>query len=220
MKPVIAISDPVRFILTETRILPVPHAPELRLHLADEAVDLWQRTETELETMGLPPPYWAFAWAGGQALARYILDNPGLVAGRRVLDFGSGSGLVAIAAMRAGALRALAAEIDAFARAAILLNANLNGVAVELAEGDVLARSAAGFDVILAGDMCYERPLAGQVIDWLRACAAGGATVLLGDPGRAYLPKDQLRILATYTIPTTRALEDSETKRTSVWAFN
>ena len=219
MKPVTVIADPVRFIRAETRILPVPHAPELRLHLADEAVELWQRTETELETMGLPPPYWAFAWAGGQALARYLLDRPDLVAGRAVLDFGSGSGLVAIAAARAGAARAVAAEIDPFARAAITLNAALNGVTVELAEGDVLAGPAAGFDVILAGDMCYERPLAGQVIAWLRAGAARGATVLLGDPGRTYLPKTELRALATYTVPTTRALEDAESKRTSVWTF-
>ena len=217
--PITKISDPVRFILAETRILPVPHAPELRLHLADEAVELWQRTETELEVLGLPPPYWAFAWAGGQALARYLLDNPAVVRGRTVLDFGSGSGVVAIAAAKAGAARVVAAEIDTFSRTAIGLNALLNGVIVDLAEGDVLMTPAPGFDVILAGDMCYERPLAGQVITWLRACMAGGATVFLGDPGRAYLPKGELKALATYTIPTTRALEDAETKRTSVWTF-
>ncbi len=200
-------------------MLPVPHAPELRLHLADEAVALWHRTEEELETLGLPPPYWAFAWAGGQALARYLLDNPGLVAGRSVLDFGSGSGLVAIAAMKAGAASALAIEIDPFAHAAIGLNAGLNGVVVAIDASDVLEGDGGPHPVILAGDMCYERPLAERVTAWLERCAARGALVLLGDPGRSYLPKERLRVLATYTVPTTRALEDAEVKRTSVWTL-
>jgi predicted nicotinamide N-methyase len=213
------ILDRKSFILRETRVLPVPHAPELRLHLADEAVDLWHRTEEELETLGLPPPYWAFAWAGGQALARHLLDHPQIVQGHTVLDFGSGSGIVAIAAMKAGATRAVAVEIDGFAQVAIGLNAALNDVVLEVDGRDVLQGDGDGHAVILAGDMCYERPLAERVTTWLQRCAARGAHVLLGDPGRSYLPKDRLRKLATYTVPTTRALEDAEVKQTSVWTL-
>ena len=208
------------FIRAETRLRPVPHAPEIVLHLADEATALWQRTEEELQEIGLPPPFWAFAWAGGQALARYLLDNPGLVAGRRVLDFASGSGLVAIAAARAGATHVLASDLDPFAIASIGLNAAANGVAdrIEAAEADLIG-SAPEADLVLAADIFYEQDLAGRVGDWLGALHAGGATVLLGDPGRAYLPKDRLDSLVTYAVPVTRALEDAEIKRTSVWRF-
>jgi len=212
------IADPAAFIRANTRLLPVPHAPEIALHVAEEATELWQRTEEELGEMGLPPPFWAFAWAGGQALARYVLDHPGTVAGRRVLDFASGSGLVAIAAARAGAARVEAADVDAFAAAAIALNAAANGVSVTPRLEDLIGRDE-GWDTVLAGDICYERDLAGRVVDWLGTLAERGATVLIGDPGRAYLPREGLAMLAEYRVPVTRALEDAEIKRSAVWGF-
>jgi predicted nicotinamide N-methyase len=210
------VADPAGFIRSHTRLLPVPHAPEIRLHVADEATPLWRKTEEELGEIGLPPPFWAFAWAGGQALARHVLDHPDLVRGRRVLDFAAGSGLVGIAAMLAGAKSAEAADIDAFAMAAITLNAEANGVAVSALCEDLVGRDR-GWDVVLAGDVCYERDMAASVTDWLAALAARGALVLVGDPGRSYLPRPRLEALATYTVPTTRELEDSEVKRTTVW---
>jgi predicted nicotinamide N-methyase len=213
-----AISDPVTFIRAETCLRPVPHAPEIRLHVADEATDLWQRTEEELGRMGLPPPFWAFAWAGGQALARYILDYPDIVRGRRVLDFASGSGLVAIAAMKAGASSVMACDIDAFAIAAIGLNAAANEVAIEALQADLVGTDQ-GWDTVLAGDICYERDTAERVTAWLRDVSRRGAAVLIGDPGRSYLPKDALEPLATYEVPVTRSLEDAEIKRSSVWRF-
>jgi predicted nicotinamide N-methyase len=209
-------SDPGAFIRAHTRLLPVPHAPELVLHLADEATPLWQKTEEELGAIGLPPPFWAFAWAGGQALARYILDDPEPVAGRRVLDFAAGSGLVGIAAARAGAARVEASDIDAFALAAIHLNAEANGVVIAAACEDLVGEDR-GWDVVLAGDVCYERDMAGRVFAWLRALAERGATVLIGDPGRSYLPSANLVEVASYEVPTTRELEDAEVKRTAVW---
>jgi predicted nicotinamide N-methyase len=205
------------FILAHTRLLPVAHAPEISLHLADEATPLWRKTEEELGELGLPPPFWAFAWAGGQALARYVLDHPEVVRGRRVLDFASGSGLVATAALKAGAAEVMAADIDAFALAAIPLNASANGVGpVGVTDDDLIGRDD-GWDVILAGDICYEKSTAERVVAWLQALSGRGATALIGDPGRAYLPKDSLTRLATYEVPTTRELEDSEVKRASVW---
>jgi len=166
--------------------------------------------------MGLPPPFWAFAWAGGQALARHVLDHPGLVAGRRVLDFASGSGLVGIAAMKAGALSADCADIDPFARAAIALNGASNGVALTPRGADLIGADER-WDVVLAGDICYERDLAARVIGWLEALAGRGASVVIGDPGRSYLPKARLAQVAVYEVPVTRELEDSEVKRTCVW---
>ena len=210
-----SIADPAGFIRANTRLLPVPHAPEIRLHLADEATDLWQKTEEELGQIGLEPPYWAFAWAGGQALARFILDRPELVRGRSVLDFASGSGLTAIAAAKAGAARVFANDIDDFSVAAIALNAAANGVTLETLALDVIGRNE--WDVVLAGDVCYEREMAAQVTGWLTDLAARGVTVLLGDPGRSYLAKDKLEKLAEYAVPTTRALEDTEIRRTAVW---
>ncbi|WP_029030895.1 class I SAM-dependent methyltransferase [Salinarimonas rosea] len=214
------ISDPPAFIRAHTRLLPVPHAPELVVHVADEATALWEKTEEELGEIGLPPPFWAFAWAGGQALARYVLDHPETVAGRRVLDFAAGSGLVGIAAARAGAARVEAADIDPFACAAMPLNAAANGVTIHPRTTDLVGVDE-GWDVVLAGDICYERDLAARVLAWLRTLAARGATVLVGDPGRAYLPKDGpaagLERLATYEVPVTRALEDAESKRSTVW---
>lgn len=205
------------FIRAHTRLLPVPHTPEICLHVADEATVLWQKTEEELGELGLPPPFWAFAWAGGQALARYILDNPGIVRGKRVLDFAAGSGLVGIAAAKAGAARVEAADIDPFALAAMPLNAAANGVTLK-PRGTDLIDTREGWDVVLAGDICYDRDIAARVIPWLEALHRAGTTVLIGDPGRSYLPKNLIQ-LAEYSVPTTRDLEDAEIKRSAVWAF-
>ncbi|MFT4134104.1 class I SAM-dependent methyltransferase [Labrys sp. (in: a-proteobacteria)] len=213
------IRDRRSFITANTRPLPVPHAPEISLYLADEVTPLWLKTEEELGEMGLPPPFWAFAWAGGQALARYILDHPDHVAGRRVLDFASGSGLVAVAAMKAGAAQALAADIDAFAVEAIRLNAELNGVAVEPCGENVLGRFDPPVDVVLAGDIFYDREISAEVLGWLKGWRERGATILVGDPGRTYLPRDELSLLATYQVPVSRDLEDLEIKKTSVWTL-
>ncbi|MDR7035638.1 putative nicotinamide N-methyase [Methylobacterium sp. BE186] len=212
--------EALAFIRAETRLRPVPHAPEIRLHVADEATVLWQRTEEELAEIGLPPPFWAFAWAGGQALARYILDHPEIAAGRQVLDFASGSGLVAIAAARAGAAHVTATDLDPFAIPAIGLNAAANGVADRItAVAADLVGTQPGASLVLAADIFYERDVAARVGAWLAELDAGGATVLVGDPGRSYLPRERLEILATYEVPVTRALEDAEIKRSSVWRF-
>lgn len=204
------------FIRANTALIAPPHVPEIALHLADEAHALWHRTEEELEEIGLPPPFWAFAWAGGQGLARHVLDHPHRVAGRRVLDFASGSGLVAIAAMKAGAAHVLAADIDPFCAAAIALNAAENGVAVDFTAEDLVGRPG-DWDVVLAGDVFYDKGFAERLLPWFAALKATGAEILVGDPGRAYLPKTGLDRLATYEVPVTRALEDLEVKRTTVW---
>lgn len=213
----VAARDPARFIRDNTLLHEPPLVPEVRLHLASEIVPIWQMTEEELEKTGLPPPFWAFAWAGGQALSRYILDNPGIVAGRRVLDFGSGSGMIGIAAMKAGAASVLAADIDRFAVSAIALNAAVNEVAVAVTAEDIVGVENRGWDVVLVGDMCYERPLAERVEAWLRRLAGEGVTVLIGDPGRTYLPKSGLEKLTSYAVMTTRELEDTDVRNTSVW---
>ena len=204
------------FVLANTTPLAPPHVPEIMLHLAAEAHELWLKTEDELQEIGLPPPFWAFAWAGGQGLARHVVDNPVLVAGKRVLDFATGSGLVAIAAARSGASRIVAADIDPFSLAATDLNARLNAVDIETT-GDDLVGTVEGWDVVLAGDVFYDRAFAGILMPWFQAVARAGGTVLIGDPGRAYLPKTGLELLATYQVPVTRELEDSEVKKTSVW---
>ena len=212
------IADPAAFIRAETRLRPVPHAPEIALHVADEATELWQKTEEELGEIGLPPPFWAFAWAGGQALARYILDHPETVRGKRVLDFASGSGLVAIAAMKAGAAEVTACDIDSFAIAAIGINAAANDVSVTALQADIVGEDR-GWDTVLAGDICYEQDLAARVVAWLFSLSERGATVLIGDPGRSYLPKDRLDSLAVYQVPVTRTLEDCDIKKSGVWRF-
>lgn len=204
------------FILANTELTSPPLVPEIRLHLATEITPIWHATEAALEKEGLPPPYWAFAWAGGQALARHLLDHPERVAGKRVLDFGSGSGLVAIAAALAGAARVTAAEIDPIAGEAIRANAGANGAAVLVENADVIGR-AREWDTVLCGDMCYERPLADRLTAWLRTLAAGGAAVLLGDPGRTYLPKSGLSEIARYDVPTSLELEDRELRTGIVW---
>ncbi|MCM2502501.1 methyltransferase [Aureimonas altamirensis] len=207
-----------RFIEANTAIAIPPHVPELRLHLADDAHALWHSSEEELATMGLPPPFWAFAWAGGQGLARYILDNPAEVAGRRIVDFASGSGLVAIAAAKAGAARVTAVDIDPFAEAAIDLNMRLNGVTVETRLQDTVgARLEA--DSLLAGDVFYDRSFAEAIIPWFDTLLQQGVDILVGDPGRAYLPRERLRHLATFRVPVTHALEDSEVKRVDIYRY-
>ena len=206
------------FILENTRLLSPPLVPRLRLQLADEAVALWMKTEEELNEMGLPPPFWAFAWAGGQALARFIEERPEIVAGRRVLDFASGSGLVAIAAALAGAGSVEASEIDGFALEAIALNAEANGVAIKVFAGDMIGRDD-GWDVVFAGDVSYERGMAEAVTGWLGTLSRRGADVWIGDPGRAYLATDRLERVAEYSVPVTRALEDAEIKRGGVYRF-
>jgi len=207
---------PDEFIRANTQLLAPPHTPEIRLHLATELVPIWQKTEEELAAIGVPPPFWAFAWAGGQALARHILDHGDSVLGRRVLDFASGSGLSAIAAAKAGAAHVLATEIDPFAIAAIGLNAAVNGVSVEATLEDMVGRDE-GWNTVLAGDVCYEREMSARVFAWLRALAGRGALVLMGDPGRNYLPSSHLVELAVYDVQTTRELEDREVRRTKVW---
>jgi predicted nicotinamide N-methyase len=210
--------DPTAFVHAKTAIGAPPLVPEIRLHLATEVTPLWQATETSLSRFGTPPPFWAFAWAGGQALARYIIDHPESVAGRDVLDLASGSGMVAIAAAKAGARRVIAADIDPFAAAAITLNAALNGVSIQIESRDLLDRGAAGWAVVTAGDVCYEEPMASRMIALLRRTAARGRTALLGDPGRAYLPREGLAELARYTVPVSRELEDREAKEGVVYA--
>jgi predicted nicotinamide N-methyase len=210
--------DPAGFIRANTRLLPVPHATEISLHVADEATALWEKTEEELEAIGLPPPFWAFAWAGGQALARYILDNPDRVTGARIIDFASGSGLVAIAAVKAGARHVTASDLDPFAMAAIRLNAAANDVADAIEPvSDNLLGTEPEVDLVLAADVFYERNLAEAVTAWLSASQARGVQVLIGDPGRTYLPRDRLECLATYAVPVSRSLEDTEIKRSHVW---
>jgi predicted nicotinamide N-methyase len=209
--------DGTSFIRANTKLLAVPLVPEIRLYLAEESLPIWRKTEEELGEMNVPPPYWAFAWAGGQALARYILDNPTTVAAAHVLDLGSGSGLTAIAAMRAGAAHVLAADIDALALAAIALNGAANAVAVEATREDLLAGAPGRFDVVLVGDLFYERTLAERALAFIEAASANGAEILVGDPRRSYFPKDRFRAVAEYAVPVTRELEDAEIKRTAVW---
>jgi predicted nicotinamide N-methyase len=211
-------TDPESFIRANTALGTSPHVPEIRLHLADEAHELWLKTEEELDALGLPPPFWAFAWAGGQGLARHLLDHPDLVAGKVVLDFASGSGLVAIAACLAGAARVSAVDIDPWSATAARLNALENNVQFEISQSDVVGTDA-GWDVVLAGDVFYDRAMSDLVQPWFSALAKRGALVLVGDPGRSYCPNAGMERLATYQVPVTRALEDSEIKRTSVFRF-
>ncbi|MGH6931217.1 MAG: class I SAM-dependent methyltransferase [Dongiaceae bacterium] len=207
---------PEEFIRRQTVLSPPPLVPEITLHLATEVTPLWRATQARLHDLNLPPPYWAFAWPGGQALARHLLDHPGLVAGQRVLDFASGSGLVAIAAARAGAAQVTAADIDPFAAAAIALNARINGVNPTISTSDAIDRPGQ-WDAVLAGDICYERPMTQRAIPWLRGLADRGIAVLLVDPGRAYLPADGLTELARYRVPTSLELEDSRVRETVIW---
>lgn len=220
MSPALDPDDPraaEAFIVANTRPLTPPLVPEIVLHLAEESLPIWQKTEEELGTMNVPPPFWAFAWAGGQALARYLLDNPDIANGASVIDLGSGSGLTAIAAKRAGAARVLAADIDPLALAAIRLNAARNGVSVEATRDDLLAQAPGAADVVLVGDLFYERELAARVTAFIEKAAAQRARILIGDPKRSYFPANRFTLAAEYQVPVTRELEDAEIKRTSVW---
>ena len=208
------------FIAANTRLQAVPHAPEISLWLADEITPLWRLTEEELGEMGLPPPFWAFAWAGGQALARWLLDHPDQVAGQRVIDLATGSGLVAVAAMKAGAASVLAADIDPFCAAAVAANARSNGVEIAFTDANLLDAPPPPVDLICAGDVFYEKPMAEAVMVWLKQAQANGTRVIVGDPGRTYFPKSGLTLLAEYTVPTTRELEDQEVKRSRVWSLD
>lgn len=218
------------FIRENTSILSPPLVPEVKLHLAHEAVPIWQKTEEELGEIGLPPPFWAFAWAGGQALARYILDNPEIVKGKRVIDIASGSGLVAIAAMKAGAASVLAADIDLFAEAAMQLNFDLNFLERrhfresgddewfgkwEVTTENLLDKTPPDIDVILVGDLFYEKHVAELCLSWLRQARTD--QIYIGDPGRSYLPKSALIKITEYSVPVSRDLEDAEIKQTAVW---
>lgn len=209
--------DPRAFILTHTERAAPPACPEITLYLATEITPLWQATESFLQESNLAPPYWAFPWVGGQALSRHILDNPELVQGKRVLDFAAGCGMTAIAAAMMGATTSQAAEIDPMAAAAIALNAEANNVSVEVLLDDVLAKPDCPWDVVLAGDVCYERPMAEKVFAWLRRCAARGADILIADPGRAYLPQTGLMKVAAFTIACSLELEDRTSRDAVVY---
>ncbi len=215
----IRLHDPADLIRSNTQLMAPPLVPEISLHLATEILPLWHKTEEELAAHGIDPPYWAFAWAGGQALARYVLDHPEAVASKRVLDIGAGSGLVGLAAAKAGAASVLCADTDAFAIAAIAMNATANRLAIAATDEDVIGRDG-GWQVILAGDMCYERPLAERMLAWLKERAAAGIEILIGDPGRSYFPKSGIERLALYKVQTTRELEDREIRETGVFSLS
>lgn len=212
------IAEDRAFIRAHTRDAAAPLVPEIRLRLADGLTTVWEATEAAREP-GQPPPFWAFPWPGGQALARLILDHPALVAGRDVLDFACGCGISTIAALKAGAARVTASEIDAYARAATLDAADLNGFAEDdrltVTLGDLVGGDG-GWDVVIAGDVCYEREPAERITAWLRGLAARGGIVLLADPGRQYAPTDALQPLAAYSVPTSLEVERATTLRTQV----
>jgi predicted nicotinamide N-methyase len=213
-----ALVDPAGFIRTQTALEAPVMVPELRLWLASEITPIWEATEAVLERAGIDPPYWAFCWPGGQAVARYLLDNPDLVAGRRVFDFAAGSGVAALAAAWAGAARVTANEIDPMAIAAMQLNAETNGLVIETDRQDWLGQPAAPeADVVIAGDVCYEREMSARALAWLRSHAAAGRLVLLGDPGRNYFTASGLVERARYDIPTSLQLENRGLRETTVW---
>jgi predicted nicotinamide N-methyase len=208
-----------RFVLENTVATQAPLVPEITLRLASEVTPLWHATEAYLEQNGLPPPYWAFAWPGGQTFARLLLDRPELARGRLVLDFAAGCGIAAIAAAKSGAQLVVATEIDAFAVAALGLNAALNNVAFEISAGDILAAPPSGWDLILAGDVCYEKPMADRTLAWLDLAVAQGMEVLIADPGRAYLPKSGLTEIARHDVPTPLDLENRKIMTTVIYRY-
>lgn len=212
-----ALDNPAQFIRQNTRLTATPLVPEIRLYVASEMLPIWQMTEDEMQQAGLAPPFWAFAWAGGQAMARYLLDHPQNVAGKRVLDFGAGSGLAGIAAMLAGAAFVTAAEIDPIAICAIRSNAEANGVRLTPVQKDLVGGANPGWDVVLAADVCYEGPASERIMAWLHDLALAGVVVLMGDPGRTYFPKTGLEKLISYAVRTTTELEDTDVRNTSVW---
>ena len=210
-------ASPRAFVLRHTRLRPVPGLKEIRLHLADEVLPLWRAVQVETGDPDAALPYWAFAWAGGLAIGRYLLERPEAVAGRRVFDLATGSGLCAIAAMRAGATEATGVDIDAFAAAAIGLNARANGARVTVLRRDVLDEESPAADIILAGDCWYDARLAERVLPWLRRAQEHDIDVLVGDPGRRYLPTGELLELARYDVRTTTELEDMDRKEGRVY---
>jgi predicted nicotinamide N-methyase len=207
------------FILRNTRLGRVPGLEHVRLHLADEVLPLWHAIQIETDDADAPLPYWAFAWGGGLAIGRYLSEHPEAVAGRRVFDLGSGSGLCAIASLLAGASEATGADIDPFAAAAVVLNARANGRRVAVVRRDVLDEEPPDVDVVLAGDCWYEAGLAARVLPWLRRARDRGLDVLVGDPGRRYLPTDDLIELASYEVRTTTELEDLQLKEGRIYAL-
>jgi len=209
--------DPVSFIRTQTQILPPSIVPEIQLHLATEVTPLWQLTEERLREADLPPPFWAFAWPGGQGMSRYILDHPELVQGKRVVDFAAGCGIAAIAAMKAGAKSALAVDIDVLALEAIKLNAENNQVEVATIDGIDFSKPIAKADIIFAGDICYQQSMSVKLTRWLRLCVEKGLAAYIADPGRAYVPHDGMVKLASYDVPTSRDLEDKDMRTVTVW---
>ena len=206
---------PADFVRAHTRLGPVPFLPELVLHQADEPIALWEKTEESGTPQ--PPPFWAFAWAGGQALARHLLDHPGLVRGRSLLDLATGSGLVAIAAALAGADPVTANDIDPLSLAASTANAEANEVQLRTVSADLLDETTAPYEVVVAGDVFYSRDMAGRVLPYLRRAALGGALVLVGDPGRAYLPDSGMVRVDEYDVPVVEELESVAVRRTVVW---
>jgi predicted nicotinamide N-methyase len=204
---------PASFLQAHTRLTRPAIVPEVQLHVADDVVALWEAMETEGGGAAQVPPFWAAAWPGGQALARYVLDTPELVAGRRVLDLGSGSGLVAVAAALAGASGVLASDVDPYSHTAIALNAQVNDVSGIEVVGDVLDGDGCDVDVLLAGDVCYDREMTGRVLPFLFRSWTGGCTVLVGDPGRRYLPAEGLVEVAAYDVP---EVDEDQVRRTKV----
>lgn len=220
MTPMTQPHDWPAFIRANTKLISPPLVPEIRLHLAEESLPIWRKTEEELGEMNVPPPYWAFAWAGGQAVSRFMLDHPQLVAGKNLLDLGAGAGLAAIAALKAGAAQALCADIDVVSLAAAQLNARANGVTVAVTAEDLLASAPpATFDVIIVGDLFYERALADRVLQFIAGALARtpAPLILIGDPQRSYFPRGRFDKLTEYRVPVTRELEDNEIKLTAVW---
>ncbi len=210
-------TDPVDFIRTQTQVVCPSILPEIKLHMATEVTPLWKLTEEALRGDNLSPPFWAFAWPGGQGVARFVLDHPEVVKGKRILDMAAGSGVVAVAAMKVGAKSALAVDIDRLAIEAIKLNAGLNGVEVKTCEGIDLSKPFKQADVILAGDVFYEQMMSASFNRWMRLCVEIGKGVYVGDPGRAYVPHEGLIRLASYDVPTSRDLEDRDMRTVTVW---
>ena len=214
-----AMTDYTGFIRDNTAVGTAPLVPEIQLHLASAVTPLWQATETALAREGLPPPFWAFAWPGGQALARYILDHADIAAGRHVTDFGSGGGLAGLAAKLAGADAVTLVDIDPFAATAQALNAGLNRLTVDCICADIIGTPVAPGSLLIAGDVCYEKPFSSRLVPWLSDLAQRGVTVLLADPDRAYRPRDGITPLADYAVPTSKDLEDREVRETTVWCL-
>lgn len=210
-------NEEIDFILQNTSPSTPSLVPEITLQLATECTPLWQMTEDRLKQNNLPPPFWAFAWPGGQGMSRYILENPSTVKGKRVLDFAAGSGVAAIAAMKAGARSAVAAEIDPLALASIQINANLNHVKIETSEGVDFAKACKDIDVILAGDVCYQQAMAARLMKWLWLNFHKGIKIYIADPGRAYVPHEGLKACGQYVVPTSRDLEDSDNRTVTVY---